>query len=163
MRHEIVVKAISENQTFEFPVVVDLNASDLELSIQRFAAHAAIRDMELSSNRAGLKKEIVDLAIKYHLASKYTSFVAIHVNEQHSASGQMMHMDVDESIHQSKAGFLDMAGEKLEEIGRGVDDFTHKWQLLLWKVSIAWWTPSWCCCCRRWWWWRCLPDGIRGI
>ena len=119
-RHEIKIRAMAEQQVFEFPCIVDLSASDMELSVQRFAAYAEIRDMELSPNHLGLKKNIIELATKYHLASKYTSFVAVHVSKSHVTEGHMIHMDVDEAISDSKAkdvGILAHAGGKLEEIG----------------------------------------------
>jgi uncharacterized protein YegL len=125
-RHEIKIKAFAEETAFEFPAIVDLSASDLELSVQRFAAHSEIQDMERSVNRAGLKAKIIELATKYRLASKYTSFVAVHVSKESEAtSGHMVHMDVDDAINDAKAGefepsLLDSAGEKLEEIGESV-------------------------------------------
>lgn len=118
-RFEIKIKASAEQHAVEFPCTIDLNASDLELSVQRFAAHAHIKAMEQSANVSGFRKNIIELATKYHLASKYTSFVAVHASDAHSTQGHMIHMDVDEAIADSKAkdsGILAQAGEALGDL-----------------------------------------------
>lgn len=115
--HEIKIKAsCSQQQNFEFPCVIDLNSSDMEMAAQRLAAHAEIDAMERSSNREGYKQSIITLATRYHLASKYTSFVAVHVSNQ-AATGHMVSVDADEAIIDAKAG----SGEA--SIGSRVETF----------------------------------------
>lgn len=137
--HEIKIKAsCSQQQNFEFPCVIDLNASDMEMAVQRLAAHAEIDAMEKSANREGYKQSIITLATRYHLASKYTSFVAVHVANQ-AATGHMVSIDADEAIHNAKAAAADDSiGSRVENFLRDSSKFiSNKFESLRADVNAA--------------------------
>lgn len=137
--HEIKIKAsCSGQQNFEFPCVIDLSASDMELAVQRLAAHAEIEAMERSSNREGYKQHIINLATRYHLASKYTSFVAVHVSTE-AASGHMVTIDAEEEIHNAKAAAgEDSIGARVENFLRDSSNFiTRKFEALRADINEA--------------------------
>lgn len=137
--HEIKIKAsCSQQQNFEFPCVIDLNASDMEMAVQRLAAHAEIDAMEKSANREGYKQSIITLATRYHLASKYTSFVAVHVANQ-AASGHMVSIDADEAIYNAKAAAADASiGSRVENFLRDSSKYiSNKFEELRADVNAA--------------------------
>lgn len=139
--HEIKIKASfapsgdegeGENQnTFEFPCVVDLNASDMELAVQRLAAHSEIEEMQKRAKN--YKAEIIRLATKYHLASKYTSFIAVHVSDKKDATqASMMTIDAGAALNDARSepfsAQLQPAEEEsspsvLDQIGSTVENF----------------------------------------
>lgn len=127
-RHEIKLVAYAGDTKFEFPCVVDLNNVNNDLSVQRFAAHQEIKDMEQSSNHAGFKARIIELASKYHLASKYTSFVAVAQEDERSATDNMISIDVDTAITESKTSksFLKEAEEQVRSIGEKMNSLLQK-------------------------------------
>ena len=71
----------AESPDGPFSYVIQISKEDtLDFSadiVHRLAARKRIQELEEGKNADGVKKKIISLATKYHLASKFTSFVGI--------------------------------------------------------------------------------------
>ncbi|KAH3731904.1 von Willebrand factor type A domain [Pelomyxa schiedti] len=73
------VRGFMNEQEISFPFQLSLSKIQLGKSIHRLAFHSLIKDLEESPEN---KQQIVDLALKYQLLSKYTTFICVETRSE---------------------------------------------------------------------------------
>jgi hypothetical protein len=111
----------------KFSFTVDLNLKWLKngSAAHRITANAAINLMQRNKGHETRKADIVDLAVTYGIASKFTSLVAVEERDGTAATGDMVRVDVNSKQQADVSGRVAILPEIEAQIAR-VREITHE-------------------------------------